>query len=160
MRPFEDAVASELAELLRAGVPTRGIHITVREMVVTRMERGRLGAREVSDATEEAVRAACRLVRELGAPDELVEIVCRGGAGPWRRKRPVAARGDDRGARGPGGVGNGASRRDHLALARAASRALVGRLVLCASNIRDDWEVDDVRIKNRDGSRGCGVVGA
>jgi len=77
MRPFEDAVASELAELLRAGVPTRGIHITVREMVVTRMERGRLGAREVSDATEEAVRAACRLVRELGAPDELVEIVCR-----------------------------------------------------------------------------------
>ena len=77
MRPFEDAVASELAELLRAGVPTRGIHITVREMVVARMERGRLGAREVSDATEEAVRAACRLVRELGAPDELVEIVCR-----------------------------------------------------------------------------------
>ena len=77
MRPFEDAVASELAELLRAGVPTRGIHITVREMVVTRMERGRLGAREVSDATEEAVRAACRLVRELGAPAELVEIVGR-----------------------------------------------------------------------------------
>jgi len=77
MRPFEDAVASELAELLRAGVPTRGIHITVREMVVARMERGRLGAREVRDAAEEAVRAACRLVCELGAPDELVEIVWR-----------------------------------------------------------------------------------
>ena len=76
MRPFEDAVASELAGLLRAGVPARGIHMTVREMVVARMERGRLGAREVSDAAEEAVRAACRLVRELGAPDELVEIVC------------------------------------------------------------------------------------
>jgi hypothetical protein len=26
---------------------------------------------------EEAVRAACRLVRELDAPDELVETVCR-----------------------------------------------------------------------------------
>jgi hypothetical protein len=77
MRPFEEAVASELAGLLQAGVPVRGIHITVREMLVTRMERGDLGAREVSDAAEAAVRAACRLVRELDAPDELAEIVCR-----------------------------------------------------------------------------------
>ena len=77
MRPFEEAVASELAGLLRAGVPVRGIHITVREMLVTRMERGQLGAREVSDAVEAAVRAAGRLVRELDAPDELAEIVCR-----------------------------------------------------------------------------------
>ena len=77
MRPFEEAVASELARLLRAGVPTRGVHITVREMVVMRIERGPLGAREVSDAVEAAVRAACRLVRELDAPDELAEIVCR-----------------------------------------------------------------------------------
>ena len=77
MRPFEEAVASELAGLLRAGVPTRGVHITVREMVVMRIERGPLGAREVSDAVEAAVRAACRLVRELDAPDELAEIVCR-----------------------------------------------------------------------------------
>lgn len=77
MRPFEEAVASELAGLLRAGVPTRGVHITVREMVVMRIERGPLGAREVSDAVEAAVRAACRVVRELDAPDELAEIVCR-----------------------------------------------------------------------------------
>jgi hypothetical protein len=77
MRPFEEAVASELAGLLQAGVPVRGIHITVREMLVTRMERGQLGAREVSDAVEAAVRAAGRLVRELDAPDELAEIVCR-----------------------------------------------------------------------------------
>ena len=77
MRPFEEAVASELAGLLRAGVPVRGIHITVREMLVTRMERGPLGAREVGDAIDAAVRAACRLVRELDAPEELAEIVCR-----------------------------------------------------------------------------------
>ena len=42
-----------------------------------RIERGPLGAREVSDAVEAAVRAACRVVRELDAPDELAEIVCR-----------------------------------------------------------------------------------
>src|SRR5262249_41625883 len=85
VRPFEEAVASELAGLLRgggagglrAGVAARGIHLTVRELVVVRMERGPLDAREVSDAAEAAVRAACRLVRELSAPDELAEIVCR-----------------------------------------------------------------------------------
>jgi hypothetical protein len=77
VRAFEEAVASELAGLLRAGVPARGIHLTVRELVVMRMERGPLDAREVSDAAEAAVRAACRLVRELSAPDELAEIVCR-----------------------------------------------------------------------------------
>jgi hypothetical protein len=68
---------SELAWLLRAGVPTRAVRLTVREMLIVRMERGHLGAREVSDAVEGAVRAACRLVRELAAPDELVEAVCR-----------------------------------------------------------------------------------
>lgn len=76
MRLFEDAVASELGLLLRAGVPARAVRITVREMVIGRMERGHLGAREVSDAVESAMRAACRLVRELGAPEEVVEIVC------------------------------------------------------------------------------------
>jgi hypothetical protein len=75
--PFEDAVAWELARLVRAGVPVRGVHLTVRELVVSRMERGPLGAREVSEAVEAAMRAACRLVREVGAPDELVDIVCR-----------------------------------------------------------------------------------
>jgi hypothetical protein len=77
VRPFEEAVAAELAGLLRAGVPARGVYITVREMLVTRLERGPLGPREVSDAVEGAVRGAGRLVRELGAPDELAEIVCR-----------------------------------------------------------------------------------
>jgi len=77
VRPFEDAMVAELAGLLRAGVPDRGIHLTVRELISVRIERGPLGAREVSDAVEAMVRAACRLVRELDAPDELVEIVCR-----------------------------------------------------------------------------------
>jgi len=77
VRPFEEAVAAELAALLRAGVPPRGISITVREMLVTRLERGPLGPREVSEAVEAAVRGAYRLVHELGAPDELAEIVCR-----------------------------------------------------------------------------------
>jgi hypothetical protein len=70
-------MAAELAGLLRAGVPGRGIHLTVRELISARIERGPLGAREVSDAVEAMVRAACRLVRELDAPDELVETVCR-----------------------------------------------------------------------------------
>jgi hypothetical protein len=77
MRPFEELVAQELAALLRAGVPLRGVRLTVRELVVTRIERGPLGAREVSDAVESAVRAACRMVRDLQAGDEMVEIVCR-----------------------------------------------------------------------------------
>lgn len=77
MRPFEEAVASELAELLRAGVPARAVRLTVRELLVGRIARGPLGAREVSGAVEAAVRAACRLARELDAPEELVETVCR-----------------------------------------------------------------------------------
>jgi hypothetical protein len=70
-------MASELAGLLRAGVPARAVRLTVRELVVARIERGPLGAREVSDAVEAMVRAACRLVRELDAPPEVVETVCR-----------------------------------------------------------------------------------
>ncbi len=77
MRPFEEAVASELAGLLRAGVPVRAVRLTVRELLVGRIERGPLGAREVSDAVEAAVRAACRLARDLDTPDEVVETVCR-----------------------------------------------------------------------------------
>lgn len=77
MRPFEGAVATELAGLLRAGVPERAVRLTVRELVVGRIAQGPLGAREVSDAVEAVVRAACRLVREVDAPDELVETVCR-----------------------------------------------------------------------------------
>jgi hypothetical protein len=76
--PFEDVVAAELLGLLRAGAPARAVRLTVRELVVTRIERGPLGAREVSDAVEAVMRAACHLVRTLGAPEELVETVCRG----------------------------------------------------------------------------------
>ena len=77
MRPFEDDVRWELSWLLRAGVPDRTLRLTVRELVVTRMERGPLGAREVSDAVEAAVRAACRLIRELDAPEDLADLACR-----------------------------------------------------------------------------------
>ena len=77
MRPFEELVAAELLGLARAGVPARGVRLTIRELVVTRFERGPLGAREVSDTVEATVRAACRLVRELNAPEEMVEVVCR-----------------------------------------------------------------------------------
>ncbi len=77
MRAFEAVVAAELVGLLRAGVPARAVRLTVRELLVERIERGPLGAREVGDTVEAAVRAACRLVRELDAPDELVETVCR-----------------------------------------------------------------------------------
>jgi len=77
MNPFEEVMAGELAGLLHAGVPARGVRLTVRELIVTRIERVPLGAHEVSDAVEAAVRAACRLVRELNAPPEVVETVCR-----------------------------------------------------------------------------------
>lgn len=77
MTPFELAVASELTWLVRAGVPPHGIRVTVRELLVTRMGRGPLGAGQVRDTVEAAVRAACRLVGESDAPDQLVEIVCR-----------------------------------------------------------------------------------
>jgi hypothetical protein len=75
--PFEEAMAAELAWLLRARVPARAVRLTVRELVVVRLDEGPLGVREVEDAVEAAVRAACRLVRELDAPDEVVEAVCR-----------------------------------------------------------------------------------
>ena len=77
MSLFEETMAAELAGLLRAGVPAHGVRLTVRELIVTRIERGPLGAREVGDAVEAAMRAACRLVRELDAPPEVVETVCR-----------------------------------------------------------------------------------
>ncbi|HUG37486.1 MAG TPA: hypothetical protein VML54_11080, partial [Candidatus Limnocylindrales bacterium] len=51
--------------------------LTVRELVVMRIERGPLGARQVSDTVEAAVRAACRMVHEREASEDLVETVCR-----------------------------------------------------------------------------------
>ena len=77
MSLFEETMAGELAGLLRADVPARGVRLTVRELIVTRIERGPLGPREVGDAVAAAMRAACRLVRELDAPPEVVETVCR-----------------------------------------------------------------------------------
>lgn len=77
MTPFEESMAAELAWLLRAGVPARAVRITVREMLIGQMEQGHLGAREVGGAVEAAVHAACRLMQEMDAPDELVETVCR-----------------------------------------------------------------------------------
>jgi hypothetical protein len=76
VRPFEAIVASELRGLLRAGVTPRAVRITVREIVVDRIARGPLDAREVNDTVEAMVRAACTLVREMGAAPELVDVVC------------------------------------------------------------------------------------
>ena len=77
MTSFEQVVASELTALLRAGVPVRAVRLTVRELLVTRIERGPLDARQVSDAVEAAVRVACHLAQDMDTPDELVEAVCR-----------------------------------------------------------------------------------
>ncbi len=91
---------AELAALLRAGAPARAVRITVRERVVARMERGPLGAREVGEAVESVVRAACRLAREVNAPDELVETVCRAALeavrGHGGQSSQLACRGDAR----------------------------------------------------------------
>jgi hypothetical protein len=70
-------MTATLAGLVRAGVPGRAVRLTVRELVLERIGRGPLGAREVTDTVEATVRAACRLVHEVEAPDELVEIVGR-----------------------------------------------------------------------------------
>jgi len=77
MGRFEESVLAELTLVLRAGAPERAVRLTVREIVVGRLERGHLDAREVSDAVEATVRAAYRLMRELDAPPEVVETVCR-----------------------------------------------------------------------------------
>ncbi len=77
MRPFEETISAALADLLRAGVPSRTLRVTARELVVARLERGPLGGGEVGDAVAAAARAACRLVREVGAPDDVVDLVCR-----------------------------------------------------------------------------------
>ena len=76
MTPFEQVVAAELVALLRAGVPVRAVRLTVRELLVTRIERGPVGAREVGDAVEAAVRAVCGLARTRDASVDGVEIVC------------------------------------------------------------------------------------
>jgi class 3 adenylate cyclase len=77
MSAFEDALAAELATLLRAGTTPRAVRLTVREVLVERLVAAPAGPREVSEAAAAAARAACRLVRELGAPEDVVEAVCR-----------------------------------------------------------------------------------
>ena len=77
MNAFEGVVMGQLSVLVHAGVPARGVRLTVRELMVTQLERGPLGAREVSVAMEAMARAACRLVREQGAPEDVVDLVCR-----------------------------------------------------------------------------------
>lgn len=77
MRPLEDLLAGEVAALLRAGATPRAVRLTVREVVVERLVAAPTGAREVSETAAAAARAACRLVRQLGAPEEVVEAVCR-----------------------------------------------------------------------------------
>lgn len=77
MTRFADDLSAELSVLVRAGVPMQGIRLAVRERIVERLGRGPLGAREVSESVEAAVRAACRLARSLDAADDLVDTVCR-----------------------------------------------------------------------------------
>jgi hypothetical protein len=90
-------MVSELAWLVRAHAPPRAVRLSVREMLVARLERGPLGPREVGDAVESAVRAICRLVRQMDVPDEMVEAVCwsaleavRGHGGETARWMPEA----------------------------------------------------------------------
>jgi hypothetical protein len=70
-------MVAALAGLVRAGVPGRAVRLTVRELVLERITRQPPGVREVTDTVEASMRAACRLVHELNAPGELVEIVGR-----------------------------------------------------------------------------------
>jgi hypothetical protein len=73
---FQAIVAAELTWLLRAGAPPRAVRLSVRELVVDRIVHEPLGPREINDTVESTLRAACALVREMGASEELVEIVC------------------------------------------------------------------------------------
>jgi hypothetical protein len=77
MTRFADDLSAELSVLVRARVPLQGIRLTVRERIVERLGRGPLGAREVSEAVEAAVRAAGRLAASGDAADDLVDTVCR-----------------------------------------------------------------------------------
>ena len=77
MSSFEDELHWELSWLVRAEVPARAVRLTVRDLLVARMERGRLDARQVSENVQMTVRVAWRLVEELDAPEDIVETVCR-----------------------------------------------------------------------------------
>jgi hypothetical protein len=53
------------------------VRLTVREVVVGRLVARPVGPQEVSETAAAAARAACRLVRQLRAPEDVVEAVCR-----------------------------------------------------------------------------------
>jgi len=76
VNPFEETLREEMSWLLRAGMPARAIRLTVRDRLVVHLARGPLGPREVTGAMEATVRAACRVMREVDAPEELVDVVC------------------------------------------------------------------------------------
>jgi len=74
MSAFEDELHWELSWLVRAEVPDRAVRLTVRDLLVARMERGRLGARQVSENVQTTVRVAwplrdwlCRYARKSSA---------------------------------------------------------------------------------------------
>jgi hypothetical protein len=94
MSAFEQEVAAELSWLLRAGGPPRAVRLTVREMVVGQLERGRLSPHDVSDAVESAVRA--------DAGDELVDVVCRAALEAVRGQGGLTARWLDEATRAAG----------------------------------------------------------
>ncbi len=75
MSAFEQVVALELESLLRAAVPPRAIRLTVRELMVSRIERGPLGAREIGETMQATLLAACRLFRAGRASEDVVETV-------------------------------------------------------------------------------------
>jgi len=75
MSSFDEIVAAELGTLLRTAVPPRGIRLTVRELLVTRIERGPIGPREIAEVVEATLSAACRLVRERRASADMLETV-------------------------------------------------------------------------------------
>jgi hypothetical protein len=77
VRSLEDLLAAEVAALLHAGATPRAVRLTVRETLVERLVATPAGPREVNEAAAAAARAACRLVHQLGAPEDVVEAVCR-----------------------------------------------------------------------------------
>ena len=91
MSAFEEAMTAELIWMARAGLPARTVRLTVHECLLTRIGRGPLGAREVSDAVEAAVRghggaSAQWLPAAAGATHAVLEELARerGDEGTWR----------------------------------------------------------------------------
>ena len=71
MNAFEDAVAAELTDLLRAEVPMRGVRLTVRELVVASDQPGGLTAAEVAGGCAASGAPLRSPVARATAPDAL-----------------------------------------------------------------------------------------